>query len=80
MALGPEVTAAAKKALDTRYSLLPYLYSLFAAAHSFGSTVARPLFFEFPYDVNTYNLGESQFMWGPHLMFAPVLQEVNERK
>jgi len=46
VALGPLVIESAKKALLTRYSLLPYLYSLFWRAHIYGETVARPLFFE----------------------------------
>ncbi|XP_066997663.2 lysosomal alpha-glucosidase [Anabrus simplex] len=74
VALGPEVVEAARKALLIRYSLLPYLYTLFWLAHAVGDTVARPLFFEFPGDINTYGLDE-QFLWGPALMIVPVLSE-----
>ncbi|CAG2064887.1 unnamed protein product [Timema podura] len=44
--LGDEVVAASKKAFLVRYSLLPYLYTLFYKAHSQGETVVRPIFFE----------------------------------
>merc|ERR1719421_2661123 len=44
----PVVTEAAQKALAMRYRLLPYMYTLLYDAHIDGSTVARPLFFNFP--------------------------------
>lgn len=74
MAMGPQVVMSARKALSTRYKFLPYLYTLFWAAHTRGETVARPLFFEFPADVKTYNI-DTQFLWGPALMIIPVLEE-----
>ncbi len=76
VALGPEVVEASVKALRVRYSLLPYLYTLFVRAHLLGTPVARPVFLEFPEDRNTYDLGERQFMLGPAVMVAPILEEV----
>ena len=38
-------------------------------------SVARPLFFEFPDDLNTWTLPETQFMWGSALLVSPVLLE-----
>lgn len=73
-ALGPIVVAAAKNALELRYALLPYLYTLFFRAHIYGDTVVRPLFFEFPTDAETYTI-ESQFLWGSSLMIVPTLYE-----
>ncbi|XP_059088865.1 lysosomal alpha-glucosidase-like isoform X2 [Tigriopus californicus] len=75
VSLGPEVVKAARKALEIRYSLLPYLYTLFVHAHLKGTPVAQPVFFQFPRDKMAYYLGESQFMWGSALMIAPVLEE-----
>ncbi|XP_077870025.1 lysosomal alpha-glucosidase-like [Saccoglossus kowalevskii] len=63
-----------RKVLLTRYRLLPYLYTLFHRANRHGSTVARPVFFEYPSDVMTYAL-DTQFMWGEALMITPVLNE-----
>ncbi len=72
--LGPIVIEAAKKALETRYSLLPYLYTLFFRAHTYGDTVVRPLFFEFLTDPTSYEI-ETQFLWGSALMIVPTLYE-----
>src|SRR5688572_6225996 len=43
---GPEVAQSAKFITEIRYSLLPYLYTLFYRAHVSGTTVIRPLFHE----------------------------------
>lgn len=72
--LGPVVVEAAKKSLNIRYTLLPYLYTLFYRSHVFGETVARPVFFEFPRDNNTYRIDE-QFMWGPAILINPALYQ-----
>ncbi|XP_077980370.1 lysosomal alpha-glucosidase-like [Glandiceps talaboti] len=63
-----------RKALLIRYSLLPYLYTLFYKAHTDGSPVVRPLFFEYPKDKMTYSI-DTQFLWGEALMITPVLNE-----
>lgn len=64
---------SSRKALLVRYSLLPYLYTLFWEAHVNGETVARPIFIEFPEDKATYAI-DDQFLWGPALMILPVLE------
>uniref|UniRef100_A0A803T655 P-type domain-containing protein n=1 Tax=Anolis carolinensis TaxID=28377 RepID=A0A803T655_ANOCA len=71
-AFSPAARTTMKEALEIRYSLLPYLYSLFHRAHLQGDTVARPLFFEFPKDVATYSI-DKQFLWGRGLLVTPVL-------
>ena len=44
--LGDRVINASKEALSARYTMLPYLYTLFYKSHTEGSTVARPLVHE----------------------------------
>ncbi|XP_032662560.1 lysosomal alpha-glucosidase-like, partial [Odontomachus brunneus] len=74
VALGDLVVQSSKNALNIRYRLLPYLYTLFFKAHKFGDTVVRPLFFEFSCDTHTYDIN-TQFLWGSSLMINPVLEE-----
>ena len=71
-ALGQEVAAVARAALLTRYTLLPHLYTLFHKHTTEGSTVARPLWHEFPRDNITWRL-DDQFLWGSSLLVCPVV-------
>ncbi|XP_010006966.1 PREDICTED: lysosomal alpha-glucosidase [Chaetura pelagica] len=72
-AFSPAAQAAMRDALRLRYSLLPFLYTLFHRAHSAGETVARPLFLEFPKDPNTWTV-DRQLLWGGGLLITPVLE------
>ncbi|XP_033737359.1 lysosomal alpha-glucosidase-like [Pecten maximus] len=67
-----DAMTAIKAVYLVRYSLLPYLYTLFHKSHQLGHTVVRPLFFEFPEDEITYSI-DRQFLWGEALMISPVL-------
>ncbi|XP_067143213.1 lysosomal alpha-glucosidase-like [Centruroides vittatus] len=63
-----------RQSLRRRYELLPYLYTLFHLANVHGSTVARPLFHQFPQDPVTYDI-DQQFLWGDSLMISPVVEK-----
>ena len=65
--------------LAIRYLLLPYYYTLFYKASrpvtsTPSATVTRPLFFEFPDDLNTHYI-DSQFMVGDGLLISPIMEE-----
>uniref|UniRef100_A0A674BN20 Maltase n=1 Tax=Salmo trutta TaxID=8032 RepID=A0A674BN20_SALTR len=67
-----------KHYLNIRYTLLPYLYTLFYKAHTTGDTVVRPVMHEFYSDSNTWTV-DRQFLWGKHLLITPVLDPGVER-
>ena len=68
------VIDAAKKAMDVRFQLLPYLYTLFYNAHTKGDTVMRALAWEFPDDPSLAN-ADRQFFLGPSILVTPVLTQ-----
>jgi alpha-glucosidase len=68
---GPEIEAIARAAIELRYRLLPYLYTLAHRAHRTGEPLLRPLLYDFP-DQTALHQIEDQVMIGPCLMIAPV--------
>jgi alpha-glucosidase len=70
-AFGAEVEAIARAAIELRYRLLPYLYTLAHRAHRSGEPLLRPLLYDFP-DLAHLHQIEDQVMVGPLLMVAPV--------
>lgn len=69
---GDQVENVARRYLELRYRMLPYIYALAAQAHQVGMPVLRPLVFDFPHDPQA--LGQSHsYMFGPALHVAPVL-------
>ncbi|KFR15019.1 Maltase-glucoamylase, intestinal [Opisthocomus hoazin] len=71
---GPDsvLVKTSKYYLNIRYTLLPYLYTLFYKAHTRGDTVVRPVLHEFYSDEVTWTI-DMQFLWGPGLLISPVL-------
>ena len=69
---GSKFAGAARKVLEQRYRMLPYLYTLMYRAHKFGDSVTRSLFMNFPEDDQTWSIDE-QMMWGDGLLITPVL-------
>ncbi|KAL8810111.1 MAG: hypothetical protein Q9200_002841 [Gallowayella weberi] len=68
------VAEASRTAMNIRYSILPYMYTLFYLAHNTGSTVMRALAWEFPNDPSLAAV-ETQFFLGSALLITPVLAQ-----
>jgi maltase-glucoamylase len=73
-AFSADMIRSSRDILMTRYKLLPFLYTLLHEAHVYGNTVVRPLLHEFTSDKSTWSI-DRQFLWGPSLMIAPVLEQ-----
>jgi len=68
------VAEATRTVISIRYSLLPYMYTLFHSAHTTGSTVMRALAWEFPNDPSLA-AADRQFLLGPSILITPVLAQ-----
>ncbi|GCE46459.1 alpha-glucosidase [Thermosporothrix hazakensis] len=73
-AFGEPYESAYRKAIETRYRLFPYLYTLFHQAATTGSPILRPLFYHYPKDEHTYE-DQDAFLIGDTLLSAPVTTE-----
>lgn len=71
---GAKALRIRREAIDTRYRLLPYLYTLAEETSRTGLPMMRPLFLEFPQAAGGVVLDRqapAQFMLGSALMIAP---------
>jgi alpha-glucosidase len=73
---GAEASAAMRQSLDLRYRLLPHTYSLAHFAARYGVPIVRPMQMGFPADPKTRDM-TAQFLFGEHLLVAPVLTPDN---
>jgi alpha-glucosidase len=69
-AFGKKVEAISRIALERRYRLLPYIYTLFREAAVNGMPVMRPVFFANPKDTDL-RAEEQAFMLGGDLLVVP---------
>jgi alpha-glucosidase len=69
---GERIEAVCRRALELRYRLLPYLYTVFEEAARTGAPVLRPLLYHYG-DDEAARLRHDQALLGADLMVAPVL-------
>jgi oligosaccharide 4-alpha-D-glucosyltransferase len=63
----------AKYAIQMRYRMLPYNYSLMYDNSHHGKPLMRPLFFEEPDNDELYSYS-STYLWGQDILVSPVLE------
>jgi alpha-glucosidase len=71
---GEPHTSRLRDLVKWRYRLLPYIYTLFEEAHRTARPVLMPTFFFHEEDPLTYNQ-DTEYLFGPHLLVAPVFTE-----
>jgi alpha-glucosidase len=76
-AFGTEIESIARAAIEWRYQLLPYLYSVFAQCAQSGLPIIRPLWMADPADMalRTVEVAADEFLLGDNLLVAPVLDK-----
>ena len=75
---GTNALIAMRDALDLRYRLIPFYYSLAHETFETGVPLMRPLVMEFPGDTKVVNLSD-EWMMGDSLLAAPILQPTTNR-
>jgi alpha-glucosidase len=72
---GPEQEAIRRRYIETRYRLLPYIYTLADESSRTGLPLVRPVFLEFPevFAPSSSGFGnlDTEFLLGPSLLIAP---------
>ena len=67
---GREHESIRKRYIETRYRLLPYIYTSMEESSRTGVPLMRPMFFEFP-EEETLAINGEEFMFGSSLLVAP---------
>ncbi len=71
---GEEAERIAKKSIELKYQLHPYIYTYARKAYDTGLPIMRALLLEFPKDKKTYE-ADDEFMFGEEILVAPVVEE-----
>lgn len=74
-----QTKALAKEAIELRYQLLPYNYSLAYENATTGIPLLRPVFMEFPGAVWAFNEAET-YMWGPAFLVHAITDSMSASK
>ncbi|MEO0563409.1 MAG: glycoside hydrolase family 31 protein, partial [Chloroflexota bacterium] len=78
-AYGEETERIFRQYTELRYRLLPYIYSEAMRCGETSLPMLRALVLEYQDDPNTYTL-DDQYLFGPSLLIAPILDESNKRR
>jgi alpha-D-xyloside xylohydrolase len=74
-----ELEQKAKKLIELRMSLIPYLYAAFAKYHFNGTPPFRALVLDYPNDPQVWKI-DDQYMMGDAILCAPFVDGASTRK
>ncbi|MFD5536588.1 TIM-barrel domain-containing protein [Streptomyces sp. NPDC127079] len=69
---GPAAQKSAERFLRLREALVPYTYTLAQQADTTGTPIVRPLYLQYPEEENAYTQADSEYLYGPDMLVAPV--------
>jgi alpha-glucosidase len=74
---GDNVEEISRNAIKLRYKLMPYIYTWMCMAYREGSSMIRPMFYEFPHIEECYDEKwcSTQVFLGPDLLVCPALEQ-----
>ncbi len=76
---GSVAEEAAKKIMQFRYTLIPYVYAYDRQAYETGIGLVKPLAFAYPDDINVANYKDA-WMFGDYFLVSPVMKSAQTSK
>lgn len=70
----PDIEPIARRYLELRYRLMPYLYTAVRQAHDTGLPIMRALWLHYPNDSLALRQ-DDQYLWGRNMLVAPVVRK-----
>lgn len=70
----PDIEPIARRYLELRYRLMPYLYTAVRQAHDTGLPIMRALWLHYPND-SLATRQDDQYLWGRNMLVAPVVRK-----
>lgn len=76
---GDEAVEGTRRAVELRYTLLPYLYSHDRQKHETMLGISRAIIIDYPDDAEAADMSE-HFLFGDHFLVSPVMEEGISKK
>ncbi len=73
-----DVYSSAKKWLNLRHSLIPYIFTMDYRNHKDGIALCEPMYYSYPNNENAYHF-KNQYMFGSELMVCPITSRQNRK-